>query len=175
MMALFAEFDLAKQQAFALVHLEPDQPKPMSELAAAMFCDASNITGIADRLEARGLVERVPSAQDRRVKTLVPHPRGRPRPRRVGRPHGRATRGRDLAVRRRPARPARHPSPRHRQRLISYLTRWLATPAIRRSPPSTTYDWPVTYEAPGDTRKAMRSATSRTRPGRPAGIIGRFT
>ena len=76
MMALFAEFDLAKQQAFALVHLEPDQPKPMSELAAAMFCDASNITGIADRLEARGLVERVPSAHDRRVKTLVLTPEG---------------------------------------------------------------------------------------------------
>jgi MarR family transcriptional regulator, organic hydroperoxide resistance regulator len=76
MMALFAEFDLAKQQAFALVHLEPDQPKPMSELAASMFCDASNITGIADRLEARGLVERVPAAHDRRVKTLVLTPEG---------------------------------------------------------------------------------------------------
>jgi DNA-binding MarR family transcriptional regulator len=76
LMALFAEFDLAKQQAFALVHLEPDQPKPMSELAATMFCDASNITGIADRLEARGLVERVPAAHDRRVKTLVLTPEG---------------------------------------------------------------------------------------------------
>jgi MarR family transcriptional regulator, organic hydroperoxide resistance regulator len=76
MAALFAEFDLAKQQAFALVHLEPDQPKPMSELAASMFCDASNITGIADRLEARGLVERVPAAHDRRVKTLVLTPEG---------------------------------------------------------------------------------------------------
>jgi DNA-binding MarR family transcriptional regulator len=70
-MAVCAEFDLAKQQAFALVHLEPDRPKPMSELAAAMFCDASNITGLADRLEARGLVERVPSPHDRRVKTLA--------------------------------------------------------------------------------------------------------
>jgi DNA-binding MarR family transcriptional regulator len=76
LVALFAEFDLAKQQAFALVHLEPDQPKPMSELAAAMFCDASNITGIADRLEARGLVERVPAPHDRRVKTLVLTPEG---------------------------------------------------------------------------------------------------
>jgi MarR family transcriptional regulator, organic hydroperoxide resistance regulator len=75
-MALFAEFDLAKQQAFALVHLQPDEPKPMSELAASMFCDASNITGIADRLEARGLVERVPAAHDRRVKTLVLTPEG---------------------------------------------------------------------------------------------------
>ena len=42
----------------------------MSELAAALKCDASNITGIADRLEARGLVERRP-ARDRRVKGLA--------------------------------------------------------------------------------------------------------
>jgi DNA-binding MarR family transcriptional regulator len=75
-MAACAEFDLAKQQAFALVHLEPDQPKPMSELAASMFCDASNITGIADRLESRGLVERRSAARDRRVKMLVLTPEG---------------------------------------------------------------------------------------------------
>jgi DNA-binding MarR family transcriptional regulator len=71
LMALFGEFDLAKQQAFALVHLDPERPKPMSELASAMFCDASNITGIADRLEARGLVERRADRQDRRVKMLA--------------------------------------------------------------------------------------------------------
>lgn len=76
LMSLFAEFDLAKQQAFALVHLEADQPKPMSELAATMFCDASNITGIADRLESRGLVERRSAAHDRRVKMLVLTPEG---------------------------------------------------------------------------------------------------
>jgi MarR family transcriptional regulator, organic hydroperoxide resistance regulator len=75
-MAVCAEFDLAKQQAIALVNLEPDEPKPMSELAAQMFCDASNITGLADRLEARGLVERVPSPSDRRVKTLALTPEG---------------------------------------------------------------------------------------------------
>jgi DNA-binding MarR family transcriptional regulator len=70
-MAVCAEYDLAKQQAFALVHLDPERPMPMSELAATMYCDASNITGIADRLESRGLVQRVPAAHDRRVKTLV--------------------------------------------------------------------------------------------------------
>lgn len=71
LMALFGEFDLAKQQAFALVHLDPERPKPMSELAGAMFCDASNITGIVDRLEARGLVERRADPADRRVKMLA--------------------------------------------------------------------------------------------------------
>jgi DNA-binding MarR family transcriptional regulator len=76
MMALFAEFDLAKQQAFALATLDPERPMPMSELAAAMFCDASNITGIADRLEDRGLVERRSAERDRRVKMLALTPEG---------------------------------------------------------------------------------------------------
>ena len=43
----------------------------MSALAAALQCDNSNVTGIVDRLEAQGLVERRPAAHDRRVKTLV--------------------------------------------------------------------------------------------------------
>src|SRR3954453_892804 len=75
--ALFAEFDLAKQQAFALVRIDPEHPKPMSELATELFCDASNITGIADRLEVRGLVERVPAPHDRRVKHLALTPEGK--------------------------------------------------------------------------------------------------
>jgi DNA-binding MarR family transcriptional regulator len=43
----------------------------MRDLAARLRCDASNITGIVDRLEARGLVERRPAPGDRRVKALV--------------------------------------------------------------------------------------------------------
>jgi DNA-binding MarR family transcriptional regulator len=35
------------------------------------MCDNSNVTGIVDRLEAHGLVERRPSDHDRRIKTLV--------------------------------------------------------------------------------------------------------
>jgi MarR family transcriptional regulator, organic hydroperoxide resistance regulator len=43
----------------------------MSSLAGKLFCDASNVTGIVDRLEARGLIERRPAEHDRRVKLLV--------------------------------------------------------------------------------------------------------
>ena len=43
----------------------------MSELAQALFCDNSNVTGIVDRLEERGLVRREPAKGDRRVKLLV--------------------------------------------------------------------------------------------------------
>ena len=69
--AIAAEFDLTAQQAFALKLLLADKPKAMSDLAMSMHCDASNVTGIVDRLEARGLVERGNAVGDRRVKTLV--------------------------------------------------------------------------------------------------------
>ena len=71
-----AEFDLSPVQCHALHLLEPDRPLPMSQLAEALACDRSNVTGLVDRLEARGLVRRRPSAQDRRVKALQLTPRG---------------------------------------------------------------------------------------------------
>jgi MarR family transcriptional regulator, organic hydroperoxide resistance regulator len=66
-----AEFRLSPPQVHALRLLEPEQPLPMGRLACALGCDASNVTGIVDRLEQRGLIERRPSARDRRVKVLV--------------------------------------------------------------------------------------------------------
>lgn len=64
-----AEFDLSFAQAMALREL--DEALPMGELAQRLCCDASNVTGIVDRLEARGLVERRMAPDDRRVKHLV--------------------------------------------------------------------------------------------------------
>ncbi|WP_455569359.1 MarR family winged helix-turn-helix transcriptional regulator [Streptomyces venezuelae] len=46
-------------------------PAAMRALAETMTCDASNMTGIIDRLEKRGLVRREASASDRRVKNVV--------------------------------------------------------------------------------------------------------
>jgi DNA-binding MarR family transcriptional regulator len=69
--AVAAEFDLTPQQAYALKQLSTERPRAMSELAEAMVCDASSITWIVDRLEARGLVERRSTEHDRRVKALV--------------------------------------------------------------------------------------------------------
>jgi len=48
----------------------------MGRLAETLSCDASNVTGLVDRLETRGLVERRPSADDRRVKVLRLTPAG---------------------------------------------------------------------------------------------------
>jgi DNA-binding MarR family transcriptional regulator len=56
--------------------LDPGRPVPMSELADALHCDNSNVTGIVDRLEDRGLVERRSATHDRRVKMLAVTPRG---------------------------------------------------------------------------------------------------
>jgi MarR family transcriptional regulator, organic hydroperoxide resistance regulator len=66
-----ADLDLTPVQAHALRILDPARPLAMSELADALYCHASNVTGIVDRLESRGLVERRAGAGDRRVRTLV--------------------------------------------------------------------------------------------------------
>ena len=73
--AQLAEVDLTPVQAHALRRLDPERPLAMSALAEALYCHASNVTGIVDRLESRGLVERTPGV-DRRVKTLVLTPEG---------------------------------------------------------------------------------------------------
>ncbi|GAA0458935.1 MarR family transcriptional regulator [Streptomyces sp. NPDC046215] len=44
------------------------EPLPMRRIAQQLRCEPSNITGIVDRLEARGLAERRPDPDDRRVK-----------------------------------------------------------------------------------------------------------
>jgi DNA-binding MarR family transcriptional regulator len=69
--ATMAEFDLTPVQGHVLRILEPERPLPMNDLAEALNCDASNVTGLVDRLEHRRLVERRPGARDRRVKELA--------------------------------------------------------------------------------------------------------
>jgi MarR family transcriptional regulator, organic hydroperoxide resistance regulator len=64
-----SELDLHPAQAGALLQLAA--PLPMNELAYRLACDNSNVTGLIDRLEARGLVVRRPSFDDRRVKHVV--------------------------------------------------------------------------------------------------------
>jgi MarR family transcriptional regulator, organic hydroperoxide resistance regulator len=73
--ALCEELDLTPSQGMALRSL--DRPLPMSMLADALACDASNITGIVDKLESRGLIARRAADHDRRVKMLCVTERGR--------------------------------------------------------------------------------------------------
>jgi DNA-binding MarR family transcriptional regulator len=71
-----AAVGLRPAQAHLLRMLDADDPVPMRRLACAMRCDPSNVTGLADRLEERGLVERRADAADRRVKGLALTPAG---------------------------------------------------------------------------------------------------
>jgi DNA-binding MarR family transcriptional regulator len=71
-----AELELSPAQCHVLHLLEPDRPLPMGRLARVLACDASNVTGLVDRLESRGLVRRRPSPEDRRVKVLILTPTG---------------------------------------------------------------------------------------------------
>jgi DNA-binding MarR family transcriptional regulator len=73
---LAAELELSPAQCHVLHLIEPGRPLPMGQLAETLACDASNVTGLVDRLESRGLVRRRPSAADRRVRVLDLTPRG---------------------------------------------------------------------------------------------------
>ena len=84
-MAIAHEFELAPQQIAALKTLHERGAIPMSELAGSLRCDTSNVTGIVDRLEQRGLVERRNDASDRRVRLLELTERGAELGREVGR------------------------------------------------------------------------------------------
>ncbi len=64
------EADLSPAQCHVLHLLEPGHPLPMGRLAQTLACHASNVTGLVDRLEARGLVQRRLSPDDRRIKVL---------------------------------------------------------------------------------------------------------
>ena len=75
-MAVAADFELSPPQIMALTMLEPGHAIPMSELATALGCDNSNVTGIVDRLEHRGLVTRRSGDHDRRLKMVDVSPQG---------------------------------------------------------------------------------------------------
>ncbi|OEV02615.1 MarR family winged helix-turn-helix transcriptional regulator [Streptomyces oceani] len=71
-----AEHALTGAQARVLTLLTRE-PTPMRQIARQLKCEPSNVTGIVDRLEARGLVERRPDPGDRRIKVAAATERGR--------------------------------------------------------------------------------------------------
>ena len=62
--------DLTPPQSIAMRKLL-EGPLPMGSVAEVLSCDASTLTGIADRLEERGLIQRQVDPADRRVKLLA--------------------------------------------------------------------------------------------------------
>jgi len=67
---LAQEFGLSLSQLDALKSLG-GEPCSQRDLAQSLHFDASNVTDIVDRLEARGLVQRTVDPNDRRVRRLV--------------------------------------------------------------------------------------------------------
>lgn len=70
----------AQARVLSLLTLEP---MPMRHIAQKLRCEPSNITGIVDRLEVRGMVERRPDPGDRRVKLAAATDEGRSTTRRL--------------------------------------------------------------------------------------------
>ena len=68
--AVSGEFGLTSIQALTLLNISKRNAHSMSELCRLYDCDASNITGIIDGLEQKGLVSRRPHPTDRRVKLI---------------------------------------------------------------------------------------------------------
>jgi DNA-binding MarR family transcriptional regulator len=67
-LAIARELGLRPATFAALRALE--QPRTMGELAQALHCDNSNVTGIVDSLEEKNLAVRLPSEVDRRIKVV---------------------------------------------------------------------------------------------------------
>ncbi len=74
--AASGEFGLTSIQALTLLNIKLHSQQSMSGLCKLYDCDASNITGIIDGLEQKGLVSRRPHPTDRRVKLIHLEPAG---------------------------------------------------------------------------------------------------
>jgi MarR family transcriptional regulator, organic hydroperoxide resistance regulator len=71
MAAVASKFELTLPQVHLLRLLRFGPARTMTSIADALVCDASNVTGIVDRLETRGLIERGNALHDRRIKTIT--------------------------------------------------------------------------------------------------------
>jgi DNA-binding MarR family transcriptional regulator len=72
-----ADNDLSDCLAGTLWHVHRSGQIKASDLARSMSCDMGNLSGSLDRLESAGLVERVTSGADRRVRFLQLTTKGR--------------------------------------------------------------------------------------------------
>lgn len=68
--AIGDEFGLTSIQAITLLLVDEHNPRPMKSFCMLYHCDASNITGIVDGLEKKGLVSRQNDPNDRRIKVI---------------------------------------------------------------------------------------------------------
>lgn len=69
-------YNLTVVQLHSLAILDPGVGVPMNRLSSMLLCDASNVTGIVDRLLNAGYIVREENPDDRRVKMIALTPEG---------------------------------------------------------------------------------------------------
>ena len=76
LMKLAERYDLTVVQLHSLGVMNPGEGIPMNTLSCMLLCDASNVTGIVDRLLTQGYIKREENPKDRRVKMISLTPEG---------------------------------------------------------------------------------------------------
>lgn len=71
------EYGLTAQQYGFLARLFEEDGQPLSTIGKSMYCDKPTITGIANRLEKKGLIRKLRDEKDRRVVKAVLTEKGR--------------------------------------------------------------------------------------------------
>jgi DNA-binding MarR family transcriptional regulator len=87
----FAPFGVTAQQAALLLHASRQQHSP-SQLMSLLGTDTAGMTKLADRLEAKHLIERHPNPEDRRSVLIALTPDGQALVPQLGPVFGRVTR-----------------------------------------------------------------------------------
>lgn len=70
------QYDMTVAQGMMLLLLEPGRGAPMQKLSCMMGCDASNVTGLVERLDGQGMITQTVDADDRRVKLIELNTKG---------------------------------------------------------------------------------------------------
>ena len=68
--ALSKRYHVSSSQLACVIALYDHGPMPLSQVAKEILVDSSTVTGLIDRLEIKGLVERSRSSLDRRIITV---------------------------------------------------------------------------------------------------------
>jgi len=72
-----SSFDVTPVQYSVLQCLWEHDFQTPTQIANALSLDGSSITGLLDRMESKGLVRRIPNAEDRRALQVMLVPRGK--------------------------------------------------------------------------------------------------
>lgn len=70
MFEIMESLEMTPVQGMLLMLFETGKGQSMQNLSCRMGCDASNVTGLVDRLDSQGLIECTVDPTDRRVKLI---------------------------------------------------------------------------------------------------------